>query len=140
MPLDTVLSSLQGGQTFSRLAPCPSWTTLGEPPMRHKERAQSGLLRSATVEQTENWVDRAELYSSFRCCDSLATTDATDPQAWRSSMGFSGGHVAVLPRMHPTDGAAGTTSAPRTGAGLRRFTLGASHLSMCNGGVPYSEF
>ena len=43
------------------------------------------------------WVDRAELHSSFRSCDSPATPDATDPEAWRPSMGPSGGDVAALP-------------------------------------------
>ena len=42
------------------------------------------------------WVDRAELHSSFRSCDSAGTPDGADTEAWRPSMGPSGKEVAAL--------------------------------------------
>src|SRR5262245_14686953 len=81
------------------------------------------------LSQQGAWVDRAELHSSFRSCDSPAAPDAADPEVGRPSMGLSGEHVAALLLQH-ADGAAGATSASGPGVGPRRCTLGASPVSM----------
>src|SRR5215510_6899120 len=98
-----------------------------------------GALRSVTDRKHRAWIDHAELHSSFRSCDPAAPSDAADPEAWRPSMGLSGRDVAPLPSMQHADGAAGATSAPRPSVRLRRFTLGASHVSMHDGWLQHMD-
>jgi hypothetical protein len=80
-------------KSFSRSARCLSRATLAtaaDALMRSgRNRAEFKALQPESID--------AELFSSFRSCESPAAPDATDPEAWRASMGPPGGHVAALP-------------------------------------------